>query len=276
MRENKAIEAGDVSIPNDPDLNAVQARTPPQLPIRDNVSRTGGVHRGALNVNVTKSSCGHPRPERAGPCDILFIVTVSQEDVHMAKFVTLAAASMLALAGGAAIRPRPATPDDAAGPRADPRSRPKGRPKRNRTVAPDLVAPISRPSPTPALPGIQAGLKLNAEQQKASGGRSSRRCAPWRPSAASGSEAFRQRRESRPAAAPSRTSCSVSSSRHSVMTEARSALTTDSTNALKSALGPSLDEDQKRLLPALMREGPSMSDGASRSGRGGRHGHRPR
>jgi zinc resistance-associated protein len=166
----------------------------------------------------------------------------------MAKFVTLAAASMLALAGGAAIA-QTATPTT---PQAQGQT--QGQAQGQTQAQSDRRPGFSRADfaalTDARIAGIQAGLKLNAEQQKLWGPVEQ----AMRSMAAERSErfeAFRQRREAGQQQRPDLAQRLEQQAQR--QTENAQRLTT-----LANAVKPfwaSLDDNQKRLLPVLMRQG---------------------
>lgn len=190
----------------------------------------------------------------------------------MTKFTTLAAASILTLAGAAAVA-QTATPT--------PQGQPQGqqgqsqgdaarRPRFNRA---DFEALTDA-----RIAGIQAGLKLNADQQKLWGPVEQ----AMRGMAAARTERyaeFRQRREAGQQQ-PQRPDLAQRLEQQAQrQTESAQRLTT-----LANAVKPfwaSLDDNQKRLLPVLMRQGGDngrrggmMGRMHDRGGRGGMdHGH---
>lgn len=180
----------------------------------------------------------------------------------MKRFATLAAASVLTFAGTAAIAqtatsaPSPTTPAPAPQDQSDAA---RG-PRLNRADYEALT--------DARIAGIQAGLKLNADQQKL-----------WPPveqamraMAAERTqrfEAFRQRREAGQQQRPDLAQRLEQQAQN--QTESAQRLT-----ALASAVKPfwaSLDENQKRVLPVLMRQGRDGHRGG-RMGRMGHHGER--
>src|SRR5215212_10146962 len=184
----------------------------------------------------------------------------------MTKFTTLAAASILALSGAAAVA-QTATP-------APQEQQGQGRgdtARRGRFNRADFEALTDA-----RIAGIQAGLKLNAEQQKL-----------WDPveqamraMAAARTERyadFRQRREAGQQQSQRPDLAQRLEQQAQRQTESAQRLT-----ALANAVKPfwaSLDDNQKRLLPVLMRQG---GDHGRRGGMMGRmrdrggmdHGHR--
>lgn len=167
----------------------------------------------------------------------------------MTKFTTIAAASMLTLVGAAAIAqtaPPPASaPQNQAGQNQADRSQgDQGRQRRGFDPADFAALTDAR------LAGIQAGLKLNAEQQ--------RLWAPveqaMRAMAAQRAERFAQFRSRRDDAQQQRPDLAQRLEQQAQrQTENAQRLT-----ALANAVKPfwaSLDDNQKRLLPILMNQG---------------------
>jgi len=161
----------------------------------------------------------------------------------MAKFVTLAAASMLALAGGAAIAQTTATTPQAQG-------QTQGQTQAQSDRRPGFSRADFAALTDARIAGIQAGLKLNADQQKLWGPVEQ----AMRSMAAERSErfeAFRQRREAGQQQRPDLAQRLEQQAQR--QTENAQRLTT-----LANAVKPfwaSLDDNQKRLLPVLMRQG---------------------
>jgi hypothetical protein len=193
----------------------------------------------------------------------------------MKTLATLTAASLLALAGGAAVAqtsPVPDAPAPSAPPATAPAT-PAPAPAPTETRRPrEMSATDLRAIVDARLAGVPTGLKLTAEQQ---------RLWPSVEEALRGIAAERiarieERRSARSAPqaqpAPERDLAQRLEERSRRASEAAQRL-----QALSSAMTPfwaSLNDDQKRILPVLIRPTPVGQPGWRDGGRGGREGRR--
>jgi zinc resistance-associated protein len=195
----------------------------------------------------------------------------------MTKFTTLAAASILSLAGAAAFAQTTA-------PASPPASQPQGQQGQSQGDTgrrPGFSRADFEALTDARIAGIQAGLKLNADQQKLWGPVEQ----AMRTMAAERTQRFEEFRQRREAGQQQRPDLAQRLEQQAQRQTERAQRLTTLANAVKP-FWASLDDNQKRLLPVLMRQGREGGrragmmggmrhhDGHGMMGRGGMdHGH---
>jgi zinc resistance-associated protein len=179
----------------------------------------------------------------------------------MKRFATLAAATVLTLTGAAAIAQTATPPQNQPTPNQAPQAQGDNA-RRPRLTQADFEALTDA-----RIAGIQAGLKLNSDQQRL-----------WTPveqamraMAAERTRRFEEFRQRREAGAQQRPDLAERLERQAQRQTANAQRLTELANAVKP-LYASLDENQKRILPVLMRQGREGRRGGRMDRRADHHG----